>query len=444
MQVITHRNILNIAWPIILANLSTPLLGMVDTAVIGNLGDPSLIGAIAIGGILFSFIYWGFGFLRMGTTGLVAQAKGAGDTQEMRATFYRSLCIALFIGAILLLLQYPIAYLSFQLLDGSQQVEFAAKTYFEIRIWSAPISLSNLAIVGFLLGQQDTKSVLKLQLLLNGTNIILDFVFVVGFNWSVSGVATATVISEVIAIIFGLSIIFRQFRSNNGNLAIPLPTLIDTQALKKLFQVNRDLLIRTLCLLFAFAFFTNQGAQSGDILLSANAILMQFVTFAAFFLDGFALAAETLVGSAIGSKNVPLLDSIIKRCFSIGFVTSLLLSVVFWLVGIPIIHLLTNVDLVRQAAETYLIWAILAPILSFSCYLLDGIFIGATRTVEMRNAMILSLLTFLTAWYLLFEDFLTLGNHGLWLCLQIYFLARALTLAYYLPRLKLNLHPRLK
>ncbi|MCZ6504258.1 MAG: MATE family efflux transporter [Gammaproteobacteria bacterium] len=429
---VTRSQVFYIAWPIILSNISTPLLGLVDTAVIGNLGDPALIGAIAIGSMLFSFLYWGFGFLRMGTTGLVAQARGAGDEAEAKAAFYRAFLVGVFIGLLLFLLQTPISSLAFSVIDGSSQVEASAAIYFQIRIWGAPLSLSYLAIMGYLLGQQDTRSILILQLLLNFTNIILDLVFVIGFGFDVAGIAAATVIAECLALIAGLGIVIHRIKKQHLGLHVPLKQLKDTPALKRMFVINRDIMIRTLCLIFAFAWFTNEGAKSGDILLATNAILLQFVTFSAFFLDGFALAAESLVGNAIGAKNREQIKVAIKYAAQLGFTTALLVSVSFILAGGMVINVLTNIIEVREVAKIYFPWVVAAPIVSVWCYLLDGVFIGATKTREMRNAMIISLLTYMLAWWVLAGLY---GNHGLWASLMLYFITRAVTLNYYLPQL---------
>lgn len=425
---ITRARVFTIAWPIILSNLSTPLLGLVDTAVVGHLGDPALIGAIAVGGMIFSFLYWGFGFLRMGTTGLVSQAYGSGDAVEVRASFYRAYGIGAAIGITLLLAQGPIGMLAFTLIDGSTGVETAASTYFTIRILGAPLSLAHLAVVGFLLGRQHTTQLLFLQLLLNGTNILLDIVFVVVLDMGVAGVAAATVIAELVAIVFGTVMVVRTLQKD-GNLAVSRARLFDMDALRQMFSVNRDIMIRTLCLIFAFAWFTNEGAQAGDTVLAANAILMQFVTFSAFFLDGFALAAETLVGNAVGSRDAVRLGQSIRFSTELGAATALLLTVLIAAAGPAVIALLTTAPGVIDMAATYLPWAIAAPLTSIWCYLLDGIFIGATRTSEMRNAMVISLVAYLAVWYALTP----LGNHGLWAALMFYFLARAGSLYAYLP-----------
>ena len=430
-MLITRKHVFYLAWPIILSNISTPLLGLVDTAVIGNLGDPALIGAIAVGGMIFSFLYWGFGFLRMGTTGLVAQALGAGDYTEARAAFYRALLIGSAIGLTLLILRSPIMQLAFTIIEGSEQVESAALTYFQIRIWGAPLSLALLAIIGYLLGQQDTRSILVIQLLLNCTNIILDIVFVMGFNLGVAGVAAATVMAECLALAIGLMIVLIRMKQANNGLKVDLNQLMDTSALRRMFVVNRDIMIRTLCLIFAFAWFTNEGAKSGDILLATNAILMQFVTFSAFFLDGFALAAESLVGNAIGARNKEQLKDSIKITTQLALITASSLSILFMLIGTQVISVLTNVAEVREAASEYFPWVIAAPLLSIWCYLLDGIFIGATKTAEMRNAMVVSLLAYMLSWWYLASIF---GNHGLWASLMLYFIARGASLYFYLPR----------
>jgi multidrug resistance protein, MATE family len=430
---LTRKTVLYIAWPIILSNLSTPLLGLVDTAVIGNLGNPALIGAIAVGAMIFSFIYWGFGFLRMGTTGLIAQSLGGQDHDGTKAAFYRALILAVSIGVILLLLQNILAGLAFSVIDGSPAVEEAAATYFGIRIWAAPFSLTHLVVMGYLLGHQKSTTILWIQLLLNGSNIALDFVFVVGFGWGVAGIAAATVFAEILATVIGLYVVFRHMGNSYGSIGVPMTILRDVQAILRTLGVNRDIMIRTLCLIFAFAWFTNESAKSGDLMLATNAILMQFVSFAAFFLDGYALAAESLVGTAVGAKNRVRFDRTLRYINELGLLTATALSIAFFLAGPVIIDLLTNVDEVRATTRTYLPWAVAAPVISLWCYLLDGVFIGATCTREMRNAMVFSLLAYLAAWYFLAPIFL---NHGLWLSLHVYFLARALTLWYYLPNVR--------
>ena len=400
--------------------------------MIGNLGDAALIGAIAVGGVIFSFLYWGFGFLRMGTTGLVAQAVGAGDMYLAKITFLRAAVLAAVIGITLIVFQYPILEFALTLIDGSREVESAAMTYFQIRIWSAPLNLASLAIMGYLLGTQHATQILLIQIVLNGTNIILDFLFVVGFEWGVAGVAYATLIAEFIAFLLGMTILTRILSRQPNLPRVSIQKLLDLSALRHMFAVNRDLMIRTLCLIFAFAMFTNQGAKNGDVLLATNAILMQFVTFSAFFLDGFALAGESLVGHAMGARSKQTLQKTIRHIFELGVVTACALSLLFFTIGGIVVTILTNVPAIISASEEYLVWVYIAPVAAVWCYILDGIFIGATRTNEMRNAMLFSLLVYLLSFFTLDP---LLGNHGLWLSLMIYFLARGVSLAWYLPRI---------
>lgn len=430
---LTRPHVLGIAWPIILSNIATPLLGLVDTAVIGNLGNASLLGGIAIGSMIFSFLFWGFGFLRMGTTALTAQSVGSKQFEDAAAVFYRAALLGFILGITLLLCRNPIGTIAFQLIGGTSEVESAAADYFAIRILGAPFNLMLLAIFGYFLGCQQTRLVLYLNVLLNGLNIILDLVFVMGFDWDVKGVALATVVSEVVVFTIGFTVLITRHYKTAGSVKIPMSVIINVEQVRRMFVVNRDIMIRTLCLIFAFAWFTNQGAHQGDTILAANAILMQFVTFAAFFLDGFALAAESLVGSATGANDQHQVNLVIRYVFELGGITALLTTLGFWLAGDTIIDLLTTAESVRIAAREYLWWAICAPVVSVACYLLDGIFIGATKTVEMRNAMIASLLIFLGCYYIAVPLF---DNHGLWLALHGYFAARALTLYYYLPRIQ--------
>ena len=345
---VSRAQLVSIAWPIILSNLSTPLLGLVDTAVIGNLGNAALIGAIAVGGMIFSFLYWGFGFLRMGTTGLVAQSMGASQPNQAKATF---LLLGTSIGMLLLLAQSPLLALALSMIDGSQAVESAALSYCQIRIWGAPTSLAYLAVMGYLLGIQQTRALLALQLILTGTNIVLDLLFVVVIDWGVPGVAAATLLAEILAMAAGLLLVIRHLRRQGVSLRVSWQDLLDYRALKRMLIVNRDIMLRTLCLIFAFAWFTNEGAKSGDVILATNAILMQFVAFSAFFLDGFALATETMIGKATGRQNADEINQVLVFSAELGFSTALVLAATFWLSGSAIITMLTNAEAVRSSCE---------------------------------------------------------------------------------------------
>ncbi|TNE38181.1 MAG: MATE family efflux transporter [Alphaproteobacteria bacterium] len=433
---ITRQKVFAIAWPIVLSNTTVPLLGLADTFVIGNQGDAALIGAIAIGAMIFSFIYWGFGFLRMGTTGLVAQAAGADDEGEVSAAVARALLLAAVIGGVLIVLQWPLRVAAFGLIDGSDAVEQGGLTYFTIRIWGAPATLASYAILGFFIGLQDSRTALVLQLFLNALNILLDVIFVMGLHWGVAGVAAGTLIAEVSAAVFGLALILRRLRRRNPEAARlwpAWPALLERSALIKTLSVNSDIMLRTLCLIFAFAWFTNQGAKAGDVALAANAVLMQFVTFSAFFLDGFAFSAESLVGQSIGEKNRRHLDLAVRYSTELAALTALAMSLLILIAGPLVIDFLTNVETVRAAAREFLPWAILAPIASVWCFQLDGIFIGATRTADMRNAMALSLIVYLMAWVWLADMW---GNHGLWAALTVFYFVRAGTLYWRYPALK--------
>ncbi|TNE56673.1 MAG: MATE family efflux transporter [Alphaproteobacteria bacterium] len=433
---ITRQKVFAIAWPIVLSNTTVPLLGLADTFVIGNQGDAALIGAIAIGAMIFSFLYWGFGFLRMGTTGLVAQAAGAGDEAEVSAAVARALLLAAVIGGVLILLQWPLRAGAFSFIDGSDAVEQGGLTYFTIRIWGAPATLATYAILGFFIGLQDSRTALVLQLFLNALNILLDVIFVMGLHWGVAGVAAGTLIAEVLAALFGLVLIYRRLRRRNPGatrLWPDWPALMARAALVKTLSVNSDIMLRTLCLIFAFAWFTNQGAKAGDIALAANAVLMQFVTFSAFFLDGFAFSAESLVGQSIGEKDRRHLRLVVRYSTELAALTALIMSLLILVTGPYVIDALTNVDTVRAAARAYLPWAVIAPVASVWCFQLDGIFIGATRTADMRNAMALSLIVYLMSWFWLAGLY---GNHGLWAALTVFYIVRAVTLYWRYPPLK--------
>ncbi|MEM7226498.1 MAG: MATE family efflux transporter [Pseudomonadota bacterium] len=425
-----HARVWAIAAPVMLSNLSVPLLGAVDTAVVGHLPDPAYIGGVAVGAIIFSFLYWGFSFLRMGTSGFTAQAYGSGDRDELRAVLARALLLALAIGLLLIVLQLPISWISFHLFEASSEVETQATLYFDIRIWSAPASLANYVMIGWFLGTGRARTMLLLEVTLNGINIVLDLVFVLGFGWGVEGVALASLLAEVTAVSLGLVIIARILKRDGG--AFRLARIRDPARLIALFRVNRDILIRTLCLLFAFGYFTAQGAKMSDAVLAANAILLQFFTFMAHGIDGLADATQVLAGNAKGARHRGQFRAAIRAAALWAAGVAIVIALVFWLAGPTLIALFTNMTEVRQIAETYLPWMAVAPLLSVWCFLLDGIFIGTTRTDAMRNAMVASLLLYLAACWVLIP---WLGNHGLWLAMMIFMVARALSLAVYLPAL---------
>jgi len=407
----------------ILSNLTVPILGIVDTAVVGHLNSPHYLGAVAIGGLIFSFVFWAFGFLRMGTTGQVAQAHGRQDHNEMRSGFARAGLLALVLSVAMLALQFPIHATAMWLLEASSEVEFYAGEYFQIRIWSAPATLFTYVLIGWFLGMQNARGPLYLLLVINLTNIFLDLLFVWGLGMDVDGVALASVISEYIGVFVGLWLLKRELQRYPGKWLKQL--IFDASKLRQMFVVNQNIFIRTLCLIFSFAFFTAQGAKHGDIILAANAVLMNFQTFMAYGLDGFANAAEALVGKAVGQKNREAFKQAVHTAALWSAGVAVFFTLLYLLLGIQLINLLTDIEAVRNMAYLYLPWLIVSPLLSVWSYLFDGVFIGATRTAEMRNTMLVSTFVFfLPAWYLL-QGF---GNHGLWAALMVFMLARGISM----------------
>jgi MATE family multidrug resistance protein len=426
---ITSRSVLAIALPITISNVSTPLLGVVDTAVVGRLPDPAYIGAVALGALIFNFVFWGFGFLRMGTTGLTAQALGARDPGEVRASLGRAMLIAAAVGAALIALQGLIRLLAFALLDGSAKVEGFAGTYFDIRIWAAPATLANYALLGWFVGLGQTRIALVLQLVLNVSNMLLDALFVLVLEFGVAGVAAGTVIAETLAAGVGIFIAARHLRDIGGDWSAA--RLLDRERLARAIAVNRDIMIRSAALILVFVWFMAQGAKQGDTVLAANAVLMQFIAVAAYFLDGIAFTAEALVGRAMGAANRALLSQAARLTTAWAALIAALASLFFAALGAPLIDALSTDPAVRETARVYLPWAALGPLAGVWAFQLDGIFIGATRTPQMRNAMLATLAIYLGAWWALTPW----GNHGLWAALYVSYAARAATLLWYLPGL---------
>jgi len=423
-----HRRVWRLAGPIILSNVSVPLLGIVDTAVMGHLPGPQYIGAVAVGAVIFHVVYWGMGFLRMGTTGFTAQALGANDADEVRATLARALIVAVLLGVALIAVQRPIAWAALPLINASPQVEPLADLYFSIRIWGAPAALANFAFLGWFIGIHNTRAALVLQIVMNGVNIVLDLWFVLGLGWGVEGVAIATLIAEVGAVVLGAALVMRNLRPMGGHWRRAL--ILDAGRIRKMMSLNRDIFIRSLCLMGSFAVFTSVGARIGDVALAANAVLFNFQIFMAYALDAFAFAAETLVGSAIGAgdraryRTAVRVTSVWALVFAAGF------AVFYALVGASVIDAITDIEPVRAAARDYLPWAVVLPLISVWSFQLDGIFIGATRGPDMRNAMVLSALAYIAALAVLVP---WLGNHGLWLAFTVFMVARAITLGALFP-----------
>jgi multidrug resistance protein, MATE family len=413
-----------------ISNVSTPLIGIVDTAIVGHYPNPVYIGAVAVGALIFTFVFWAFGFLRMGTTGLTAQALGAGDSDELADGLGRALSIAAVAGMTLILLQWPIREIAFRLLGASPEVERLARGYFDVRIWAAPATLANYALLGWFIGLGRTDIGLALQLILNLTNMVLDVTFVWGLGWDVRGVAFGTTLAEYIAAASGLTIATWHLRRRIGG-HWALQRILAPARLRRVFFVNGDIMIRSLALITVFVWFTSQGARQGDSVLAGNSILLQFIASCAFFLDGLAFAAEALVGRAIGAAQREGLKIAARMTTLWAVGVAVLLALVLALLGPLFIDGLTVDTSARVAARAYLPWAAAAPLLGVWAYQLDGIFIGATRTADMRNAMLASLAVFLVAWWLL----LPMGNTGLWAAFYVHYLARTGSLLYYYPAL---------
>jgi len=349
---ITHRRVLAIAVPIMLSNVSTPLLGAVDTAIVGRLPDPAYIGAVALGALVFSFVFWAFGFLRMGTTGLTAQALGAGDADELRAALGRSLILGVGIGAALVALQWPIGQAAFALLEGGQQVEALARQYYDVRIWAAPATLVNYSLLVWFIGLGRAKIALLLQLVLNVTNMALDALFVLMLGLGVAGVAWGTLIAECVAAVLGLAIAARQLRRFGGRWQ--RSRVLERVALARTLAVNRDILIRSAALIVVFTWFVSNGARQGEVVLAANAVLMHFITVSAYFLDGIAFAAEALVGRAIGARDRAALLRTIRLTTVWAAAVAALASALLLVSGPWLVELFTVDMVTRESARLYL------------------------------------------------------------------------------------------
>ena len=431
-----YRRIWALAWPSILADLTVPLLGAIDTAVMGHLPDPAYVGAVAAGAMIFSFLYWGFGFLRMGTVGFTAQAWGRGDADEVRAVLGRALLVGGLIALALIALQWPARLAAFAILEAEPRVEALAATYFAIRIWDAPATLANYAVLGWMLGMQMPRRALAVQVTINGVNIALDLLFVAGLGWGVAGVAAATVIAQYAGAALGLALIFGRLRELGGQWQ--RGRILDLAALTAMMRVNRDIFIRTVCMICAWSWFTWKGASLGTLTLAGNALLMNFQTFLAHGLDGFAHATSALVGEARGAGRRAELRSAVVAATVMAALVAVGYAVLYASLGSTLVALLTDIAELRAFATAYLPWIVMSPLLSIWAYQLDGIFIGATRSAEMRNGMVLSLAAYAVAMTTLPPAY---GNDGLWASIMVFMVARALTLAPWYPRIERDAGP---
>lgn len=426
--VVTHRLVLSIAIPMTIGHLTTPIFGLVDTAVIGQLGVAAILGGLAIGTILVDMMFFTFNFLRSGTVGLTAQAFGADNKQEVQATLFRALGLALIIGILLLLATPLLLSAGLWFMAPGDAVAEATKEYFQIRMVSAPFAMANFVLFGWLLGQGRAKTALLLQILMNGLNIGLSIAFVLWFEWGIFGVATASVIAEAGGFFVGL--ILAGLLLDRANLP-NWQQIKNSAAVKRLMSLNGDILVRSFALLFAFAYFTAQGAKFGDTVLAANAVLFHFFFISGYFLDGLAIAAEQICGRAIGAKNRVAFVRAVKLTMGWSIVLALLLSLVFLITGTSAIDFVTTSETVRAEAKNYFLWAALIGIAGVTAFVMDGIYIGSTWSREMSITMVMSLAGFIAMWILVGPY---LGNDGLWLAFYGFLILRGVTMAVRLPR----------
>jgi multidrug resistance protein, MATE family len=416
-----NRRVWRMAWPIVVSNVSVPLLGAVDTAVVGHLPDPSFIGAVAIGAMIFTFIFHGFNCLRMGTTGPTAQARGIGDMGEVRAMLGRALFLAGTIGCAVVVLQLPIVGLAFSAIDASSGVESLGREYFLIRVWAMPASLASFAFIGWFYGLHDSRIPLVLQLFTNAVNIGLDFLFVFGFGWAVAGVAAATLIAEYLGFLLAIILVVRRLRRlpAGANAA----RIFEPAQFRKMMAVNTDIFLRTMCVVSGFAVFMAQSARFGDITLAANQVLYTFAHFMTFGLDAFAHAAEALVGEAVGRRDRDAFRRAVRGAFLWAGITAVGCAAVYAVFGSWVIAVMTTIPEVRAAAADYLLWAVVSPLIAVWAYTYDGVYLGATRTRFLRNAMLLSFIPYMAVVFLLMP---VIGNHALWLGLMVFLGCRAI------------------
>jgi MATE family multidrug resistance protein len=429
-----YRRVFLLAIPLILSNLTQPLLSTVDTVLSGHLPGAAALGGVAMGGIFFNAVFWTFGFLRMGTTGLVAQAHGAGDQENIRLHFLRGMASALVIGALVLAVRGPLISAAITLLGASADVRQNALVYCHVRMWSAPAALANYVILGFLLGRQHARAALGLQAAVNVVNVCVALWLVVRLHWGVKGIATATLSADCAGFLVGMALIWWAWphaEGRRGNrLHIDWRELLDGPSLRRLFTLNRDLLLRTLSLVAAYGWFTRTGARAGDATLAANAVLLNLHWIATYALDGFSNATEALVGEAVGARRVMDYRAVLRASTVSAGVVAAALSLVFVFAGAPLVALFTNQPEVRQMAIRFLPWAMVLPLVSVWGYQMDGVFIGATRAWELRNSMVIAFGGFLLLAVGLER---VMGNNGLWCAFCCFMLLRGGLLAWRLP-----------
>ena len=434
MQNSSVKYILKLSIPIFFANLAIPMVGIIDTGLMGNLGNLSYLSATSVAANLFSMIFWSFGFLRMGTVGLVSQAYGKGDYSEIFNIILKNLVFVLVISLIIISLQGYIYRLSLNIFELSETTEKFYQDYFQIRIWSAPAELTLYIITGFFIGLQKTKISSLAIGLFSILNIILSIIFVSKFDLNIKGVAYGTLFS---ALFISISFLIYTFLYLNrmSKLKIKFDELIDLKKIKNIFNININIFIRTILLTFSFLWFTYLGSQIGEDYIAANAILINLVFLSAFILDAYAFSTEGMVGYSLGKKDITLFKKIVQNSFILSSITGLIISIIYFLINNFVINLMSNIEEIRNLSSSYAVWLIIMPLISSFCFQFDGIFIGVSQTKELRNAMIFSVFS-----YLVISIFLTglMGNTGVWISLCIFMILRALSLYYYMERIYLK------
>ncbi len=418
----THnREILQIALPSIVSNITVPLLGLIDAAIVGHLGAASYIGAIAVGGMLFNIIYWIFGFLRMGTSGMTSQAYGQKDEAETMRILARSMGVGMLIALALIILQYPIERIAFTLMKATPEVERLASLYFRICIWGAPAVLGLYSISGWCIGMQNSRFPMYVAITQNIVNILASLVLVYGFGMKIEGVAIGTLVAQYAGLLMAAWLWTSHFKRLLPY--VQLQTLLAKGAIRRFFQVNRDIFFRTLCLVAVTMYFTSAGAAQGEVILAVNTLLMHFFTFFSYIMDGFAYAGEALVGKHLGANDRPALRQMVHQLFVWGIVLSLVFTLVYGIGGKVFLGLITNEQSVITASSAYFYWVLAIPLAGFAAFLYDGIFIGATATRWMLYAMSIATIAFFLIYYGFRE---AMGNHALWLAFITYLALRGI------------------
>lgn len=439
-----NKRILHLAVPNIISNITVPLVGMVDLAMMGHLDSVDYIAAIALGGMIFNFLYWGFGFLRMGTSGFTAQAYGKRNLADSIHTLARSLLMAILGALVLISLQYPIAKIAFWILKSEPEVELLAQNYFYIRIWAAPATIAMYAITGWYIGMQNTRFPLYIALVVNILNVLLNYIFVFIFHMGSDGVALGTVLAQYSGLIVALLLFKRYYYSRLMNY-FTYKALKDLRLFIEFANVNKDIFIRTLCIIFVFTFFTSSSASVNKNILAVNTLLLQLFFIYSFFVDGFAYAAEALTGRYIGAKNPTLLHSAIRLLFRWGLGIGIGFTIAYAFSWQPIIKLMSDNENIIQIASEYAIWVIAMPILAFPSFLWDGIYIGATASAQMRNSMLIATIGIFIPIYMLLST--SLENHALWIALLAFLFVRGIAQYFMAPKAvyaKIYIHPHQK